>query len=66
MLREIWTTELLIKRIVRMELMVKIRKGRLDQEQIAGEIRHGITKASFYVFWVFFPHSFACFSNVFG
>lgn len=46
-----------------MELMVEIRKGCLDQEQIAGEIKHGITKALFFHFPRCKPASFDCFSE---
>lgn len=40
-LREIWTSKLLMRGRVGVWLMVEIRKRCLDQEQIAGEIKHG-------------------------
>ena len=39
-LRESCTSKLLMKGRVGVELMVEIRSGCLDQEQIAGEIKH--------------------------
>lgn len=58
-----WTSELLIRGKVGMELMLEIIKGYLDQEQIAGEIKHGIAKALFSHHSRYKPASFASFSE---
>lgn len=61
--REMWTSELPVSGTLEVVLIVGIRKRRLDQEQIAGKINHGITKALFFHSLRYKPASFASFSE---